>query len=117
MGQVQYTLPSAIDTLQPVVQKRKEFQRKEALHKVWPLQMANQGFDLRAGASGVLALTSLHSSSSLFPHHVWFPTRGLPLGTDCLVPAPVQTQLLLASIKVRLLQDATCAHTSSHEGR
>lgn len=76
MGQVQYTLPSAIDTLQPVVQKRKEFQRKEALHKVWPLQMANQGFDLRAGASGVLALTSLHSSSSLFPHHVWFPTRG-----------------------------------------
>lgn len=58
MGQVQYTLPSAIDTLQPVVQKRKEFQRKEALHKVWPLQMANQGFDLRAGASGVLPLTS-----------------------------------------------------------
>lgn len=57
----------------------------------------------------------LHSSSSLFSHQVWFPTRGLPLGTDCLVPALVQTQVLLED---GFLQGTKmCAHISSHMGR
>lgn len=93
-------------------------QTKEALRKVWPMQMASQAFDLRAHASGVPPLISLCRGSSLFPHRVWFPTRGLPLGTDGLVPALVQSQLLLASVKVGLPQGTRlCAHTSSHEGR
>ena len=61
------------------------------------------------------SLQHLHSSGRLFSHQVWFPTRGLHLGTDCLVPALVQTQVLR---EVGLLQGTkTCAHISSHKGR
>lgn len=67
--------------------------------------MASRGSDLGAHACGGLALVSPLGSGCLFPHRVWFPTRGLPLGADCLLPALVQTQRLLASVKVGLPQE------------
>lgn len=79
--------------------------RNEARPEVWPPQMASRGCDLGAHACGGLALVSPLGSGCLFSHRVWFPTRGLPLGTDCLLPALVQTQRLLASVKVGLPQE------------
>lgn len=61
----------------------------------------------------MLALIKTFSAAAaLFSHSVWLPTRGLPLGTDCLVPALVPTQVLLASVTVGLLQGTKlCPHS------
>lgn len=89
------------------------FHRNKDLSKV-SLQMVVQ-FDLSAHDSRVLLSSRSLQQCRLFSHQVWFPTRGLPLGTDCLVPALVQTQVLL---EVGLLQGTKmCAHISSHKGR
>lgn len=51
------------------------------------------------------------AAAAPFSHSVWLPTRGLPLGTHCLVPALVPTQVLLASVRVGLpLGTKLCPH-------
>lgn len=61
----------------------------------------------------ILALTKiLAAAAALFSRSVWLPTRGLPLGTDCLIPALVPTRRrAAASVKVGLPQGTElCPH-------
>lgn len=61
------------------------FQRNKGLSKVSSLQMVAQEFDLSAHDSRVLLSWRLQQRR-LFSRQVWFPTRGLRLGTDWFQP-------------------------------
>lgn len=122
MGQVPpLPIPDVVDITQcsryysACCTQEEMFQRNKGLSKVSSLQMVAQEFDLSAHDSRVLLSWRSLQQRRLFSRQVWFPTRGLRLGTDCLVPALVQTQVLL---EAGLLQGTeTCAHISSHKGR
>lgn len=62
--------------LQLVAQKRKRFSRKEALHKVWPLQLASWVSDLRARPSAVQAPSSLQAAAPCSHRASGFPPGG-----------------------------------------
>lgn len=114
-------IPSVVDITQcsrydsACCTQEEMFQRNTGPSEASSLHMLVQELDLSArGSTALLSPTSVQRWR-LFSHQLWSPTRALPLGTDCLVPALVQTRVLL---EVGLLQGTkTCAHISSHKGR